>query len=357
MTQYKWFLDVHGKKLKKTPEHKRNDVRIIVATKNALTTDYELHGAAYLRFIKWHIQHGTQLKWIEPQKAARIRHSIDELAQVDITDVALWDNFAVIFATSSVSGLDGDDVDALSEDDQDDHMQIALQMRFPRAAERDASPPNYEALAEYMSRVEQAAVEFPKGPPGLDVVDRATAESWAGYVGTKERMDVNGRFASFLRQALGDSKWAFDAAAGIGCESLLMQSFGLAVVSNEVDANLRIQAEHLASDSEMSLDLRGHQWSDLPAAVEGGGAGKFDAVICLGNSFCLLDHRYQQVETLRRFKDLVREGGRVIVDERNFKYFALHRQDILCGLNRLTQRALPDAQMVSDNRGSCAVGC
>jgi len=312
--RYKWFLDVHAKKARSYPRS-TGDVRVIVATKTALTNDYELdNSVGYLRFIRWHQDRKIQLKWIEPRRLGEIISEIPNLESLVTNDVALWENFAVMFA-------------AEESNDEFDEPQTTLHMRFPEDTPSRPLQPSYESLEQYVDAVVAASVVFPNGPPGLDVVDEVIAERWSDYVDTTERLRHDGPFATFLLEAIGGSEWILDTAAGIGCESILLQELGRGVVSNEVDANLSAQANILAEQRRVKLDLRPHSWLELPNALAGG--GRFDAMICLGNSLCLVRNVRQQAQILKGFASRLKVGGRLVIDERNFRFLVEHADQIV----------------------------
>lgn len=302
--QYKWFLDVHGKKAADS-KGKRQDVRVIVATKTALTEDYENDSASYLRFLRWHADRGISLMWITPQEQGAIVGRIVGLEALATSDVALWEHFTVMFSTDESS-------------DNLDEPKTALHVRFPRDTPARPLIPTYEALEKYVDAVVSASRPFPKGPPGLDVVDPVIAIRWADYVDVDERIRPDGKFAQFLKEAINDAEWILDAAAGIGCESIILQELGRGVVSNEVDANLSAQADLNADRHGKKLDIRHHSWQELPSALEGG--GRFSAIVCLGNSLCLVRNKKQQSAILKGFGSKLHVGGRLVVDERNFKF-------------------------------------
>ena len=59
--------------------------------------------------------------------------------------------------------------------------------------------------------------------------------------------------------------------------------------------------------------------------------GCFDAVILLGNSLTYLFTQHDQLSALQQFKKVLRPGGLLIVDERNYQYILDHREEILAG--------------------------
>ena len=130
--QYKWFLDVHAKQVLKH-KRRRTDVRVIIATKTALTEDYENDSASYLKLIKWHSDRSIDLRWITPKDLGDVALSIEGLDAMVTADVALWEHFSVMFSTEA------------SRDNLDEP-QTALHMRFPLDTPDRPLTPSYEAL-------------------------------------------------------------------------------------------------------------------------------------------------------------------------------------------------------------------
>jgi glycine/sarcosine N-methyltransferase len=146
-------------------------------------------------------------------------------------------------------------------------------------------------------------------------------------VGLAERTASNGLVATFLKSVIPESSFVLDAASGIGCESAVLINAGYAVVSNEIDANLAQVAEELAQkDFGVKLDLRRYLWEELADNLPGG--VRFDAVLCLGNSLCLVDSDEGRRRSLQSFRQVLRKGGALIIDERNYRYMIEHRQQI-----------------------------
>lgn len=311
--EYQTYLAIHKKalgllraQLKTPPKH----VRVMVATRTALSKDYFEDSPAFLQFIRWHEDNGVSLRWIQPRAIRKIasKHAVRPAEGRDYPDVALWEHYAVLFR----------DVGGESPN---------LRMRFPRDAKRGRLAPEYAALAAYAEDVEQAAVPFPHGPPGLEVVSEEVARRWPDYVGVGERLRDDGPLAKLLRDVTRDARLVLDAAAGIGCEAILLQQSGLSVVSNEVDEYLRVQATQLAKAHGVKLRLEQQMWEELDDENEGG--LKFDTILCLGNSLCLVTDSNLQRSIVAGFAKLLRPGGRLVIDERNFQWMLDHRTEIV----------------------------
>jgi SAM-dependent methyltransferase len=313
LDQYKTFLEIHERALSRAREEetKTHHTRVIVATRNELSNDYFKDSAAFLEFIRWHQSNGVALKWIEPSRLRRLAkdHKIAVSNGESHVDIALWEHYAVLFEYPATPGAP------------------TLRMRFPQDAARPPLDPPYEQLAGLVGAVRTETRQFPNGPPGLEVVSQETAQRWPDYVDVSARLRDDGPLAKFLLRHLQGSRLVFDAAAGLGCEAILLQRHGIGVVCNEVDENLRDQARRIAAHHDVKLDLRQVMWEQLADGLEG--SLTFDAVLCLGNSICLVPTDKRINEALHGFRSVLKDDGLLLIDERNFGWLVDHRAEVL----------------------------
>lgn len=123
-------------------------------------------------------------------------------------------------------------------------------------------------------------------------------------------------------------KKVFDAALGDGCDSIYLLKQGFDVTSNEIDKVFLDKALENAKVENVELKITSLDWRKLDTELA---EGSFDAVICLGNSLTHLFTKKDQLETLRQFKRILRKGGILIIDERNYQYILDNREKILQG--------------------------
>jgi 2-polyprenyl-3-methyl-5-hydroxy-6-metoxy-1,4-benzoquinol methylase len=289
MAQFEWFLDVHASSLKDRGIPKR-DRRVLTTPKQELALELRHRKPDYQSFYRWHLDHFVDITWMDSQKAAKLRRRYG----IGDADVALWENFAVLF--------EGDDTGCLT-----------LQMWFPGEAERDGT--TYERISQFVAEVLGGSMPLGEVAPGLDLVDRELAEEWINYLDPKSR-SADG-VGTFLNEALSGSRFVLDAAGGIGADSVFLLSKGYHVTTNEVDELLRAQAEQYASSQNVRLNMIGLLWEDLPEQLPGN--MKFEAIICLGNSLCLVEDTASRVQCLKAFQSILVDGGVLVIDERNFQ--------------------------------------
>ena len=67
---------------------------------------------------------------------------------------------------------------------------------------------------------------------------------------------------------------------------------------------------------QRGLEIESHyrDWQALDPAE----LGRFDAVVCLGSSLCHVFEAHDRLRVLAKFRALLKPGGLLIVDQRNF---------------------------------------
>jgi SAM-dependent methyltransferase len=129
----------------------------------------------------------------------------------------------------------------------------------------------------------------------------------------------------------------FDAAMGMGCESIWLTKCGYRVVGNEISPDLREVCFQRASRAGIVLNHTCHNWLDLEKNL---GRASFDVVLLLGNSLSLLEDPTERSDAARNLRAIVKPGGVLVVDERNFAYIRRCRADILQGRFRYSGRVI-----------------
>ena len=123
-------------------------------------------------------------------------------------------------------------------------------------------------------------------------------------------------------------KKVFDASLGDGCDSIYLLKQCFDVTSNEIDKIFLDKALENAKVENVELKILSLDWRKLDTKIP---AESFDVVILLGNSLTYLFNEKDQLETLRQFKRILRNGGVLIIDERNYQYILDNREKILQG--------------------------
>jgi glycine/sarcosine N-methyltransferase len=303
--KYDWYLVLHTDSLRRNVRQ-APDVRIIEADRNALTKDYYLDKASYARFTKWHSDNNVALRWVEEDTAKALRRRFKLTEDID---VGLWDTFAVLFQTNSSSS-------------------IRLSMSFKSDKDVHQGELTYKALGDFIKAMHKASEPFPDSPPGVETVDDHLASRWRDYVDPDVRIDPNREWAQFLLPVLDDRKIILDAAAGIGCESvMLLKTRKYSVFTNEVDERFGREATIFAEQHKVSLNMSQCLWEELSHSFAGG--LRFEAVLVIGNSLCLVMEADRRSQCVQEFYDILYPGGILVIDERNFSTILDNREDIL----------------------------
>ncbi|KAK5856992.1 hypothetical protein PBY51_010265 [Eleginops maclovinus] len=158
--------------------------------------------------------------------------------------------------------------------------------------------------------------------------DGKAAKVWELYIGdTQSRTQEYKSWVVALLREQGVKK-VLDVACGTGVDSIMLVEEGFSMTS--VDASDKMLKYALKSRWERRKEQAFDQWvieeanwltlaEDLPKPGPG-----FDAVICLGNSFAHLpDFKGDQSDqklALSNIASMVRPGGILIIDHRNYDY-------------------------------------
>jgi SAM-dependent methyltransferase len=304
---YAWFLDAHARSL----QHRRecgepaNDVRILSIAQGELDDDW--FGADtrldYQRFVAWHTTNDVELKTISPDRLAEIRGKHD----LDTTDdIALWVKFAALFTGQ----------DARVGDD------VTIRLRAKRDIE---SIPHYGIINSFMADVRQQSTTMSDAPPGVEMGDAALIARWDDYIAPDVRWLDGGPYPRFMGEILDRDAAIFDAATGSGTDSVNLLMRGYSVTSNEVDPRLALRASSFAQQRGVAIDLKSARWEDLSLS----GNPRFDFVLVLGNSICLVSSAERRRLALAAFWNILRPGGALLIDERNYEFMRRNREDIL----------------------------
>lgn len=168
--------------------------------------------------------------------------------------------------------------------------------------------------------------------PGLpdQYADGVAATVWEYYIGTKSKRTEN--YKRFLCKLLKDNDChhVLDVACGTGVDSIMLLEEGFNMKS--VDASDKMLKYALNERWRRRKDPRFDAWEieeanwltltddiNKPQNQDG-----YDAVICLGNSFAHLPNfdgtGTNQRTALHNMAAMVRTGGFVIIDHRNYDY-------------------------------------
>jgi hypothetical protein len=293
MQEYDWYLKTHAHaEAVRESRSLKGDVRILTSSRDDLTRDYARATGVYGAFYDWHQEHQVDARWLDMAKVEALRDAYG----IGEADVCLWENYAVLFTPDPNSEA------------------VTFVMRFP--GEEEPGGTSYKDISDYVSNVFKQSEDLGNVAPRLELIDEELGRLWERYVDPRSRDD--GRLGAFLCNALAGRQYILDAAAGIGSDSVYLIEQGYSVWSNEVDIRLAEAAEDYAATRRRPLQLTSVLWETLPQSLEGN--MRFEAVLVLGNSLCLVSDEEQRRQCLSAFHDVMQPGGLLMIDERNFEY-------------------------------------
>lgn len=138
-------------------------------------------------------------------------------------------------------------------------------------------------------------------------------EKWDELIDWGSRADSEGRF--FIEQLKArDKHKVLDVATGTGFHSIQLLQAGFEVTSVDGNAAMLSKAFENATERHLILKTIHADWRWLNREVH----GKFDAIICLGNSFTHLFDEQDRRRSLAEFYAALRHDGILILDQRNY---------------------------------------
>jgi hypothetical protein len=362
MGQWEFYLRVHRDSIHmrmSKASYTRPDCRVIVAPSETMRQDRSLNEDAYERFALWHWNPISIVScyWLDPND---LPHDVSmRRQQLPTGAVALWKDFAILFEQSIDQGKP----------------VTLLKARFPGRP----GVPSYDQVQSYVNGVLQTAQaspthEFRGGDVELDLVEEAVAQRWNDYVGLHERISgQDNPLGDFLFDTIKSSYpdldcIVLDAAAGVGCDALYLIKKGLRVDINEADPHYAEVIRRNADDPVVKMPKRGGRepsarlalyrktWQDLRSGLPEG--SRYDVVLVLGNSFCLVEPR-DRARCLRELTSvLFPRDGTLIIDERNFAWMTSekNRERLIANPLEHPSAKHPDVVYRGDSVRGCPVG-
>ena len=145
---------------------------------------------------------------------------------------------------------------------------------------------------------------------------------------------INHPATARLLERTSHASAVLDAACGTGISAAALARRGYHVWAADgsdamvAAAAARFRREHL------EIPLVRCMWADLPAAVD----KRFDVVLCIGNSLVHAAGRDAMIQALAGFRQVVRPGGHVVVDSRNWEKLHAERRIVQVADRAVTRR-------------------
>lgn len=161
---------------------------------------------------------------------------------------------------------------------------------------------------------------FGKSPTAVRETDhyhaeyvKSFVEKWDELIDWDRRAESEGRFFIDILKQRGAKK-VLDVATGTGFHSVRLREAGFEVVSADGSAEMLFKAFENAKRRDIVLRTVQADWRQLNRDVH----GKFDAVVCAGNSFTHLFSENDRRKALAEFYAALRHDGVLVLDQRNY---------------------------------------
>ncbi len=138
-------------------------------------------------------------------------------------------------------------------------------------------------------------------------------EKWDALIDWEARAASEGQFFIDILKARGKAK-VLDVATGTGFHSVQLMKAGFDVVSVDGSAQMLSKAFDNAREQGLILQTALADWRWLNRDLH----GKFDAIVCLGNSFTHLFKERDRRRALAEFYAALKHDGILILDQRNY---------------------------------------
>ena len=142
---------------------------------------------------------------------------------------------------------------------------------------------------------------------------QAFVEKWDELIDWEARAQSEGRF--FIDMLRGRSKQkVLDVATGTGFHSVQLIKAGFDVTSADGNADMLVKAFDNGKKHGVLIRSVHADWRSLTSVIH----GKYDAIICLGNSFTHLFAELDRRRALAEFYTALNHHGVLILDQRNY---------------------------------------
>ncbi|WP_082060997.1 class I SAM-dependent methyltransferase [Pseudomonas abietaniphila] len=137
---------------------------------------------------------------------------------------------------------------------------------------------------------------------------------WDELIDWNKRAEGEGAFFSQRLLKAGACR-ILDASCGSGFHSVQLRRAGFDVTASDGSPTMVRQAKANFARHHLQIPALCCDWHALDPRQ----LGMFDAVLCLGSSLCHVFEEAERIAVLKRFRRLLRPGGVLLVDQRNFQ--------------------------------------
>jgi glycine/sarcosine N-methyltransferase len=303
---YTDYLQAHSEFLEKSSL--KSHARIMIVDMESLRTDKFGVPDSFQDFLEWHHKNEVRLAQLEPSENKLHFANPDEPKDLVDTDIGFWENkYVLLFKPIRT---------------QEERERTLLRIAY-------FGEPLYEKCKEYMQWVENAASDV---GDELPFYSEKLSTGWERFCDADERIKHTIPFLEeqvIARVPRGkDDIRIFDAATGIGIETTELIKQGYFVAANEIENSLRSAANAFARSRNVRIPAARFSKTDWLHLDDEHDRGVYDLVLVLGNSLCHLEGVNQLRTAVKQFARLLRPGGALVCDERNFEYIIQNWQVI-----------------------------
>ncbi len=137
-------------------------------------------------------------------------------------------------------------------------------------------------------------------------------EKWDELIDWNARAASEGQF--FIHLLKGRAQKVLDVATGTGFHSVQLAKAGFDVTSSDGNADMLVRAFENGKKQGVLVRTVHADWRSLTKTIH----GKYDAIICLGNSFTHLFDEIDRRRALAEFYAALKHDGMLILDQRNY---------------------------------------
>ncbi|WP_108660875.1 methyltransferase domain-containing protein [Acuticoccus kandeliae] len=144
-------------------------------------------------------------------------------------------------------------------------------------------------------------------------------DKWDELIDWTARAESEGQFFIDILRARGKES-VLDVATGTGFHSVSLTEAGFGVTSVDGSAAMLAKAFQNATSRGLIMKTVQADWRWLNRHIQ----GKYDAIICLGNSFTHLHEEQDRRRALAEFYAALKHDGVLILDQRNYDQMLDH---------------------------------
>ena len=138
-------------------------------------------------------------------------------------------------------------------------------------------------------------------------------ERWDELIDWEKRKAGEGGFFEKLLRAHGVQS-VIDVSTGSGFHAVQLKQAGFDVVATDGSSTMLTKARANFRVHGLAIQSHYRDWLSLDPQD----LGQFDALVCLGSSLCHVFAARDRMSVLEKFRALLKTGGLLIVDQRNF---------------------------------------